>query len=223
MPLYHGTLFGVDEKEMLRYAGIPQREHFPETAVREAAAEARALARPRGIWQLFPYHPESGLLGEGPNAFSLRGTAIRNHLRNSFAAVALAVTVGNAIEETSDACFHESHYVRGLLLDAAATALTEALADELETYIKNQAQKRGAHITRRFSPGYGDWPIEEQKNFCRLLETDAIGLSVTDYFMLNPRKSVTAVIGLTPCAQKPELKACRNCSLLSCAFREKEL
>ncbi len=220
MPLYHGTLFAVDEKEMLRYAGIPRKETFPEKAVREAAAEARTLATPRGIWQLLPYHPETGLLGDGENAFPLRGNAIRNHLRNSFTVAALAVTVGNDIEETSDACFRENYYVRGLLLDAAATALTEQLADELETYLKAQAKKRGANTTWRFSPGYGDWPIEDQKHFCRLLKTETIGLSVTDHFMLNPRKSVTAVIGLTPCAGKPEKNACQNCSLRSCAFRE---
>ena len=221
MPLYHGTLFAVDEKEMLHYAGIPRKENFPETAVREAAAEARALASPRGIWELFPYEPETGVLGDGENAFPLRGTAIRNHLRNSFTVAALAVTVGNAIEETSDACFQENQYVRGLLLDAAATALTEQLADELEAYIKTQAQKRGANTTWRFSPGYGDWPIEDQARFCQLLETETIDLSVTDHFMLNPRKSVTAVIGLTPCAKKPAGAACQNCSLRSCAFRER--
>ena len=221
MPLYHGTLFAVDEKEMLRYAGIPRKENFPETAVREAAAEARALASPRGIWEFFPYEPETGVLGDGENAFPLRGTAIRNHLRNSFTVAALAVTVGNAIEETSDACFQENQYVQGLLLDAAATALTEQLADELEAYIKTQAQKRGANTTWRFSPGYGDWPIEDQACFCQLLETETIDLSVTDHFMLNPRKSVTAVIGLTPCAKKPAGAACQNCSLRSCAFRER--
>ncbi len=220
MPLFNGALFSVDEKEMLRYAGIPQKENFPETEIREAVNDARTLAVPRGIWQHFPYDPETGLLGNGETAFILRGRAIRNHLRHSFTVTALAVTVGSAIEEASDACFRENRYVRGLLLDAAATAMTEQLADELETYIKSQAEKRGAGITSRFSPGYGDWPIEEQKNFCRLLGTDAIGLSVTDHFMLTPRKSVTAVIGLMPCATKPAGKACRNCSLVSCAFRE---
>ena len=221
MPLYHGTLFAVDEKEMLRYAGIPRKENFPESAVREAAAEARALAAPRGIWELFPYDPETGILGEGENAFVLRGTAIRKHLKDSFTVAALAVTVGSVIEETSDACFQENQYVRGLLLDAAATALTEALADELEAYIKTETQKRGANTTWRFSPGYGDWPVEDQARFCKLLKTETIGLTVTDHFMLTPRKSVTAVIGLTPCAKKPAGAACQNCRLLSCAFRER--
>lgn len=220
MPLYHGTLFAIDEKEMLRYAGIPRREHFPKDALREVVAEARALAVPRGIWQLFSYDPVTGILGEGKNAFPLRGHAIRNHLKDSFVVIALAVTVGTAIEETGDACFRKNHYVRGLLLDTAATTLTEQLADELERYLDMEAKKRGASATNRFSPGYGDWPIEDQKNFCCLLGTDAIGLGVTEHFMLTPRKSVTAVIGLMPCAKKQAPKACQNCSLRSCTFRK---
>ena len=221
MPIYQGTVYTVDKKEMLRYAGVPRKESFSEEAIEEAIRYARIFAIPGGLWETFPYDPKTGLLGEGEHAFVLRGTAIRKHLENSFTVAALAATVGEDIECLSDFRFQDGQYVQGLLLDAAATALTEQLADELETHIKEQAKKRGAHTTSRFSPGYGDWPIEDQKNFCRLLKTDKIGIYVTKHCMLIPRKSVTAVIGLTPCAKKPAGAACQNCRLLSCAFRDK--
>lgn len=56
MPFYNGTLFQINEKEMLRYAGMnPSSKDFPPEEVSSAVREALALAEPRGIWQVLPY------------------------------------------------------------------------------------------------------------------------------------------------------------------------
>ena len=56
MPFYNGTLFEIDRKEMLRYAGMnPKGKNFPEEAIQSAIQEALALAEPKGIWQVIPY------------------------------------------------------------------------------------------------------------------------------------------------------------------------
>ena len=58
MPLYNGTLFEIDRKEMMRYAGLsPKVKEFPTSAIDQAVQEALALAEPRGIWQILPYDP----------------------------------------------------------------------------------------------------------------------------------------------------------------------
>ena len=49
MPFYNGTLFQINEKEMLRYAGMnPSSKDFPPEEVSSAVREALALAEPRG-------------------------------------------------------------------------------------------------------------------------------------------------------------------------------
>ncbi len=221
MPFFHGTLFSVDKKEMMRYAGIPSRQSFPESLIENAVQTATALARPRGIWQRLFYDPETGMLCDGDSSFLLEGTSIRKHLSSSFAVIALAVTVGSDIERESDAEFQKGNYTEGLLLDAAATAMTEHVADQLNDFIHAEAQKNGQKTTWRFSPGYGDWPVSCQKNLCRAIGADTIGISVTDHFMLTPRKSVTAVIGLSACTQKPAPAHCAACSLAACQFRSR--
>ena len=47
----------------------------------------------------------------------------------------------------------------------------------------------------RYSPGYGDWDLPVQREVLELVEAKSIGLSLTETFILQPRKSVTAVIG----------------------------
>lgn len=219
MPIFNGTLFAVDEKEMMRYAGLPPKgTDFPAEEIRAAIREAAALAEPRGIWQLYPYDAERGEIS-GPAPLVLEGAAIRKHLSRSVSAAVLAVTPGPAIEEASDAHFKNGNYVRGLLLDAAATAVTEHLADQLDDFIKKRSLRLGQKATWRFSPGYGDWPILQQHALAGLIGAAEIGIRVTDHSMLVPRKSVTAVIGLSSCTQAPPPAHCARCALRTCPFR----
>lgn len=219
MPFFNGTLFDVNKKELMRYAGISPKQDFPLEKVDAALREAMAIAEPKGIWQRYPYDPEKGvILSDEP--MTLEGRAITRHLSSSRAVAVLAVTVGEELERESARHFQKGEYIEGLLLDAAATASVEHLADQLDRYIQKEAAREGLKTTWRFSPGYGDWPVTQQNAFCRIIRTGEIGLHATDHSMLMPRKSVTAIIGLAACTQRPKPEKCRSCSLASCQFRQ---
>ncbi len=75
----------------------------------------------------------------------------------------------------------------------------------------------------RFSPGYGDWDVHAQPDLLRLTQAETIGVSLTESFMLRPRKSVTAVIGLLrggTDAGKAAPKGCAVCPKRDCPFRQ---
>ena len=49
----------------------------------------------------------------------------------------------------------------------------------------------------RFSPGYGDLPIEVQKDFLPLLDAERrLGITLSESCLMAPSKSVTAIIGV---------------------------
>jgi len=79
-------------------------------------------------------------------------------------------------------------------------------------------------LRARFSPGYGDWNLTEQEKLFKICGAEKIGLSLTEAFMLEPRKSVTAIIGLEKISvQKnfsPEKKSCTICDKIDCAMRK---
>ena len=64
-----------------------------------------------------------------------------------------------------------------------------------------ELQKRlpeGKKLKWRFSPGYGDWALEEQKILFSVLDcAHTIGLTLTESCMMAPVKSVTAVMAIT--------------------------
>ena len=132
MPFYNGTLFEIDRKEMLRYAGMnPKGKNFPEEAIQSAIQEALALAEPKGIWQVIPYSPSEGKI-EGNPPLVLSGNSIRHHLANSWSTAVLAVTVGDEIEKASDAAFMaspEDYALRIVILQNICPAVTLNIDD----------------------------------------------------------------------------------------------
>ena len=87
---------------------------------------------------------------------------------------------------------------KAAVTQAAGAACIESYVDEVEAAIRQEAMKRGMYLRPRFSPGYGDFPLEYQKDIFEILEcSKRIGVTLTEGNLMMPSKSVTALIGLT--------------------------
>ena len=51
-------------------------------------------------------------------------------------------------------------------------------------------------MPRRFSAGYADFKLENQKMIYEKLQMDKIGVTINSGFILLPEKSVTAISGI---------------------------
>lgn len=82
---------------------------------------------------------------------------------------------------------------KALLTDAICTERIERLCDVFTQEITD-----GTLLHRpRYSPGYGDVPIDIQKNVFRALDLERrLGLTLNGSMLISPTKSVTAMIGI---------------------------
>lgn len=232
MPIFNGILTSINEKEMIRYAGLRQNQDFPPQYIKAAQNEIRLLAKPMGVYQEYPYHSDSSTIVSSP-PLTLLGKSIQKHLYNSQKVYVFSVTVGEDVEDRITELFKTGEYTTGLLLDAAATTAVEQIADQVNELVNGLAKKSGLTPTWRFSPGYGDWPIEVQKDLAHIIKADTIGVNVTESSMLFPRKSVTAIIGLKPTLEADSSitlnsdtikndakKGCQICTQANCISRK---
>ena len=155
MPVYNAPLLKIDPKETRRYAGLMRAKDFDERLIEDACQDARLLAEPHGIWQLYDYDCEKQIVKADP-PFHIEGTKIGKHLSGCDKVILLAVTVGDAIEDMVTKRFADGEYASSVLLDAAATTAVEQLADGMEKAIKPKMAAQGYGMRWRFSPGYGD-------------------------------------------------------------------
>ena len=86
---------------------------------------------------------------------------------------------------------------RAIILQALGSERVEALCDAFCHDLALEEEKNGNTLRPRFSPGYGDLPLDLQKDiFATLGCTKAIGITLGDNLFMKPTKSVTAIIGI---------------------------
>lgn len=124
----------------------------------------------------------------------LTGNSIQKLLNGRVRAVVLAATV-SAEADRLIRQLSVSDMAAAVVVDALCSAAIEQVCDKAEIEIFGDMPKE--QRTYRFSPGYGDLPIELQANLLNYLNAQRrIGLSCTDSYLLTPTKSVTAIIGV---------------------------
>lgn len=210
-------LTGIDRGELLRYlryrgGALPESQ---EAELSRCEALLLRTARPRAVWRLFPLLPDGSLEG---CAYRPRGQDIREHLRGCEAAVLLAATLGAEAEALLRSA-QRSSMSEAVILDAAGSAAIENVCDNLCADLAAALAPR--HLTARFSPGYGDLPLEDQGAFFRALDvTRRIGVTLTASNLMLPQKSVTALVGVSA-EPLPQRGGCAWCAAReSCQMRK---
>lgn len=153
--------------------------------------------------------------------FQIHGRDIAELCRSSRRAVLFAVTLGAQVDRLIQRTQAGNMY-DAVILDACASAEVERICDNTEHEIIRQMLRDEEFLTMRFSPGYGDVPIEDSEKIIEALNaTKNIGLSLTRSKMLVPLKSVTAIIGISE-KREPRSKGCGGCTIKdSCRYRRR--
>lgn len=222
MHFFNPSLSQIDVNETRRYAGLHQTP-FSQQLIEAACREAHSLCTPKAVWQDYMYNSSTGQLQTSVESIFLTGQSIIRHLASAERVIVLSATVGSTIEQSISAYFKQGDYTYALLLDAAATTAIEATADAVENLIRAAFAKQGFMLLPRFSPGYGDFDIHFQPQMLKLSMAKMIDLHLTESYMLSPRKSITALIGLTASATslcRVPAKSCQTCSQTNCLSRK---
>jgi len=84
-----------------------------------------------------------------------------------------------------------------LIIDAAGSEIADAAIDEVQCILSSSIKKSGLKMKdARFSPGYGDFLLSNQKLFYKLLNMSEHKIKLTKTFQFIPEKTVTAICGL---------------------------
>ena len=106
----------------------------------------------------------------------------------------MGATAGDSIMDAIHRDVDSQNLTRGSILDAVASEMTDGALDWICDYFNHQLKRENKRVGRsRYSAGYGDLKLENQKTIYRMLELKKIGVSITENNILIPEKSVTAI------------------------------
>ena len=183
--VFKARRLGIDVSEVFRYMGVRTKDadenmrSLAEEAVRTVSACSRGAAC---FLRLPIIQNESGLF-IGP--VQMDGNFLKRHLHGCTEAYIFAATIGLDADRAITA---------SAKLSPAGSAAVENFCDQLCDHLRTLSEE---NLRSRFSPGYGDLPLQAQSQILNLLDVRRmIGLSATAGGMLIPTKSVTAIVGI---------------------------
>ena len=205
-----------DRAEAVRYMGAKKDDNEAAVLADLAYLQLRNEVRPRSCWQIFACRVDDAGVTLVDNGMRFESKNLAGHLQGCQKAAVLAATLGS----NADTVLRRlalTNVAQAAAAQAVCAALIESYCDETEAEI---AAAAGLHLKPRFSPGYGDWRLEDQRQLLMLLDcAKRIWLILTYSYILSPIKSVTAVIGLTEDTVCNNSK-CAACVNRACEFRK---
>ena len=121
----------------------------------------------------------------------IESAALAKNLRGAESVFLLAVTLGAELDRYLLKLSRLS-VARHAIADGYASALAEALCDRVAELLSE-----GLDTAPRFSPGYGDLPLSEQRWLLDSLDASRmLGVSLGESLLMSPMKSVSAIMGI---------------------------
>lgn len=208
--------------EVLRYLGVSSPDAETLRLVNEGIDLITQHAAARFVHLLYEIKVQPDAVTLQDRVFTSRSLA--SHLSGCTHTVLFAMTLGAGMDRLL-ARHAQTNIALAAVLQAVAAATVEAACDRFCDDLAEQAKSGhltgyAGFLTARFSPGYGDMPLNYQKDVLELLNAPVrIGLTATDSFMLAPSKSVTAFVGVSPVPIRQCYGACQLCGKKDCIYR----
>ncbi|MCB1614638.1 MAG: hypothetical protein KDI30_01365, partial [Pseudomonadales bacterium] len=151
----------------------------------------------------------------------LRSEQLPKILKNADAVTVLLVTAGSKVNQASRQLMAEGKQGQALAVDAIGSAMVVDLMKTLTEKVLQDAQQRNHGTTLRVGPGYTGWHFDDQATLFSFYDDFVIPVTMSDGIMMEPKKSLLGMVGLTPGGKAaPEIEPCRICDLKNCAMRK---
>ena len=127
------------------------------------------------------------------DGFIIKSKDIIKLLENSNLVYGFVATVGKELDKKISSLLDEKQVYSAYVYDSIGSVAIETYVNKICDDIKSKYKE----TTMRFSPGYGDWTIDNQANFLKWLGAQNIGVSLSKTYQMSPRKSVSAIFGVS--------------------------
>lgn len=204
--------FPFCEQEIFRYAGCREAVQELTQLLQVCIQEGKPQFTYKVCYEILPFSKQDTNCRLGD--ICVTSHSLSKHLDGCDRVIIFAATIGIGIDRLI-AKYGRISPVKALLFQAIGAERIETLCDAFCAEMQKEFGSTGI----RFSPGYGDVPLEMQKALFAHLDCERkIGVVLNDSLFMSPSKSVTAIIGIGK-KEQPVTASCRECGLKNCIYR----
>lgn len=128
-------------------------------------------------------------------------------------------TAGQGFSDLSKKYNTEGDYLKSYIADTFGSIVVEKAINFIQNDMEIKANQCGKKISNRYSPGYCNWDIQEQRKLFSLLPENQCRITLSESCLMQPIKSVSGIIGIGENVRKMNY-ACDICNSPTCIFRK---
>jgi hypothetical protein len=190
-------ILNSDIEELLGFEEGAIPEPFPEL-IASALSYAPTICNIKAGYKIFN-HTEVGT-----DKQSIRicdqlfnpSKVIITQFKNASSFALFICTAGAEITQHAKEVSENGDPLLSYVFDVIGSVTVEKATDKVQKSLEMESQKTGLHISDRFSPGYCEWSVAEQKKLFSLMPENFCGVSLSESSLMSPIKSVSGIIAI---------------------------
>jgi hypothetical protein len=219
----NGIDIEIDRKRVCHYLGYGADCTPPArilSLIDEHAEHAHHLIEPSYSYVIRDIEWVQGSITFVEDSIIFKSQVIARLLEQCYKVAVFLVTIGKHLEETASRLTKDGLILQASVLDAIGSDAAERAADFVQGRIGEMASAHGLHISQRFSPGYCDWNIGQQRMLFWAMNGDTVGIRLTGESLMIPQKSISGIIGIGLSNSNVEhYNPCKTCNKRDCPGR----
>ena len=207
----------INKKDLFALMGygtrIPDKSIL--SAIDEMIDEMKDICIPKYGYTFLPgelYDKQN--ISVGSEIFNT-GKIITSYLKLADHFVLFIATAGIEFDTWKNELQASGDILRTYIADTLGSVIAEACADLMNEVISNEY----VHISNRYSPGYCNWGLPDQKKIFSFFPDSFCGVTLSDSCLMLPIKSVSGIIGVGDQVTKKPY-SCAICNMTTC-FRNR--
>jgi hypothetical protein len=212
----------IDTEQVLHHIGYDsdgEPSARIESLVKEYADNVCHLIEPSYSYVIRDIKAVRGARVFIEGSVTFRSNVIARLLKQCQKVAVFVVTIGSRFGDVVRQLSEDGLMVQATVLDVIGSDAAETLANVVQDIIGKQAAAEGLGISQRFSPGYCDWRVSQQKMVFRAMNGDTAGVRLTDGCLMVPQKSISGIIGIGPRNEVESYNPCKTCKKRDCIGR----
>lgn len=147
------------------------------------------------------------------------GRQLCGYIKEAAQVALFLCTAGEDFTRMTTQLNEQGDIMEAYILDAIGSLTVEKAMDKIQASLKSEAQKQDVKISNRYSPGYCNWSLSDQKALFELIGENPTGIELSDSCLMTPRKSISGIIGIGK-HLKHHKYGCEICTNSSCIYRK---
>jgi len=209
-------------EEMFTFLQLPkaEEEHPGNLFVNDILPELHTNGGITGGYRILPV--DEIRLKEGvaviANTELCLGRQVCGYIKKSTSMALFLCTAGDFFTQMTDHYNQRGDLLEAFIVDAIGSMIVESAMDKIQESLLKDMQAAHLGISNRYSPGYCNWHLSEQKTLFQLIGENPIDVRLSESCLMQPIKSVSGVIGIGEQITKSEY-GCATCNSEHCIYR----